>query len=86
VQEKDGKLGELTGAVEWEKKAEALGGVGDVFDMGSLFLQLCLVMGAVALVMQGDRIKRTFFWVMIILGAIGTFIAVKAIWAGHQIS
>lgn len=73
----------VTGAKEHEEKANGLNAAGDIFDYGELFLQLCLVLGAVSLVVKKDRIKRIFFVGMIlggIAGSIFTFIAFQAAW------
>jgi hypothetical protein len=78
VQDVDGKMGAVTGAKQWEQNAEVLGRAGDVFDYSTLFLQLCIVLGAIALVLQIDRFKWIFFSAMTVLGGIGTIIAVKA--------
>ncbi|MDJ1501138.1 DUF4337 domain-containing protein [Xanthocytophaga agilis] len=76
VQEKDGKMGKITGAQEWEKLADKAGYIGDQFDLASLFLQLCLVMGGVALVIHKPTTKWTFFGLMIALGALGTLLSI----------
>lgn len=55
-----------------------LGDAGDVFDYSTFFLQVCLVMGAISLILQDAKLSRTFFTVMIVLGLIGTGFAVMA--------
>ena len=78
VQSVDGKMGQVLGAKQWEDKAALLGSVGDVFDLSTLFLQLCMVIGAVSLVLKDDRLKWTFFTIMIVLGTAGCIISVNA--------
>jgi hypothetical protein len=78
VQDVGGEMGKVTGAQEWQAKADALGDVGDVFDYSTLFLQLCLVLGAMSLILQDAKLGRAFFIAMIVLGAIGTGFAVMA--------
>lgn len=78
IQDVDGKLGQVIGSREWETKAEALGNVGDIFDLATLFLQLCLVLGAISLIMKSEKIKWLFFSAMVILGLAGSFFSVKA--------
>jgi hypothetical protein len=78
AQDKNGKFGEIVGANEWAVKAEKLGAAGDSFDLASLFLQMCLVMGAVGLVIGSSRLKSLFFWLLVTLGALGTWFAVTA--------
>ena len=78
AQDKNGKFGEIIGANEWAEKAEKLGAAGDLFDLASLFLQMCLVMGAVGLVIGSIRLKHLFFWLLVILGSLGTYFSVMA--------
>ncbi len=78
AQEVDGKLGQVIGAKEYEEKIEILGRAGDQFDFSNLFFQLCLVMGAISLVVKKEELQKTFFYVMATLGTIGTVFAVYA--------
>lgn len=78
AQDVDGKLGQVIGAKEFESKADALGKAGDSFDLATLFLQICLVLGAISLVIQSDRMRDLFFLGMIALGAIGLVMSVIA--------
>ena len=71
AQDVDGEMGKVVGAKEWESKAGALDGVGNTFDSAVLFLQICLVLGAISLVVQSGRTRRTFFLGMILLGLLG---------------
>ena len=86
AQDVGGEMGKVTGAQEWQAKAEALGGAGDVFDYSTFFLQVCLVMGAISLILQDAKLSRTFFTVMIVLGLIGTGFAVMAFVQAGNIS
>jgi hypothetical protein len=78
AQEVDGELGRLTGAQEWEKQAVGLGSAGDVFDLATFFLQVCLVIGAISLVVQHEKLRRTLYGLMLALGLTGTVCAVLA--------
>ncbi len=78
AQDIDGELGRVIGAKEWEKKLDVLGRAGDKFDLAVLFLQLCLVVGAVSLVLQEDRLKLAFFCGMVLLGGVGFFYSLQA--------
>lgn len=78
VQELDGQLGQVRGAKEWEKKLEALGKAGDRFDISVLFLQLSLVMGAISLVMQKERLKWIFYTILVLLGVVGIVFSILA--------
>ena len=77
-QDVDGKLGQVTGAKEWESQASSLGNAGDSFDLATLFLQICLVLGAISLVIQHDRMRSLFFLGMVGLGIIGLACSVIA--------
>jgi hypothetical protein len=78
VQAVDGKLGLVIGAKQWEDNAKLLGDLGDYYDRAVLFLQFCLVLGAVSLVLQTGRFKWVFFSVMMALGLIGSGISLYA--------
>lgn len=78
VQDIDGEFGKVVGAKEWENKVETLGRAGDIFDMGVLFLQLSLVIGAISLVLDRPVMKRTFYAGMVLLGSIGSVYAARA--------
>lgn len=78
VQEIDGAYGKVTGAKEWDHRVETLGLAGDLFDMALLFLQLCLVVGAVGLVLQKPSFKWGFYWAMITIGSIGLVYSIRA--------
>jgi len=75
TQEVDGKLGQVKGAEEWDKEAEKLGEAGDVFDRASLFLEICIVFGAMSIILQSYSSKKTFLGFMIVCGTIGTIIS-----------
>ena len=78
VQSVDGKMGQVIGAKQWEDNANRLGAIGDWYDRATLFLQFCLVLGAVALVLQTGRYKWVFFGSMVVLGLIGSAISLYA--------
>lgn len=78
AQEVDGEMGKVIGATVLEAAAQQLGRAGDVFDYATLFLQLCLVMGAIAIVVRQRRLKWMFYSVMVCLGGIGTICSVVA--------
>lgn len=71
VQDVDGVLGQVVGAKEIESQLEQLGKAGDTFDLANLFLQLSLVMGAIGILMQGQKIKLTFYLIMVSTGLTG---------------
>jgi len=73
VQDKDGEMGKIIGAKEWENKSNVLDDAGDYFDLSTLFLQIGLVLGAIALVLKMPGLKKVFLFAMIILGIIGIY-------------
>lgn len=79
VQDVDGKLGQVTGAKEYEEKIEILGRAGDQFDLSNLFFQLCLVMGAISLVIKKEKLQGVFFYIMVGLGVIGSVFSALAL-------
>jgi hypothetical protein len=79
AQDMDGQLGKVIGAKELEAKLDVLGRAGDKFDLAVLFLQLCLVVGAVALDLQEDRLKLAFFGGMVFLGTVGMIYSAQAL-------
>lgn len=76
--EQDGKLGKVKGALEWEQEAEKLGAAGDTFDLAVLFLQICLVMGAISLILKGERLRNFFYVSMLGLGGLGSYFSALA--------
>ncbi len=75
-----GELGHVIGAREYEQKAKALGDVGDIYDEGTLFLQMCLVLGAIGIIVRNETMKKAFFAVMLVLGLLGSYYT----WAAWQ--
>lgn len=84
IQDVEGELGKVVGAKEWEKKLETLGRAGDKFDLSVLFLQLCLVVGAVSLVLEQNNLKWTFYAIMVLLGLSGLFYSIQAFWVASS--
>jgi hypothetical protein len=78
MQEINGKYGQITGALEWEQIIKKLGQAGSKFDISILFLELCLVIGAISLVMNNERLRVIFIAAMITLGLIGMLYGTQA--------
>lgn len=76
--EKTGELGKVIGASEWKSEAEKLGEAGDRYDLASLFLQICIVFGAISLVIQQTSTRKIFLYLMIGMGIVGTYFMVHA--------
>lgn len=82
VQDKNGELGVIIGAQEWEEKTAYLDMVGDWFNYTNLFLNLCLVLGAICLVINNEKTQKLFFICMMILGIIGTILCIYSFYLG----
>jgi hypothetical protein len=83
VQDVDGELGKVKGAKEWEAETEILDKAGAKMDLSSLFLQICLVIGAISLIMRKPKSKWTFLGLAVIIGLVGTIymiIGLTIIW------
>lgn len=78
VQDVGGEMGKVVGANEWEALAGSLEKAGDIFDYATFFLQLCLVAGAMSLILQVERMRWSFFTAMVLLGLIGSAFSVQA--------
>jgi len=78
VLEQEGRLGQIKGAKEWEKDTEVLGAVGDTFDLATLFLQICLVTGAISLLLKGKWMRNAFYGLTIGLGGVGSYFTLMA--------
>lgn len=78
VQDLNGELGKIIGAQEMEAHLASLGRAGDRFDMANLFFQVCLVLGALSLVLKKQKLQNIFFAGMCSLGILGTGISVWA--------
>jgi uncharacterized protein DUF4337 len=85
AQDVDGKMGQVVGAKEWEEKANVLNDVGDTFDYADFFLQLCLVFGAISLVIHRAGMQRAFFWMMNLLGVIGIAVSAYAFYLASHV-
>lgn len=85
MQDVDGELGKVIGANEWKALAESLSTVGDIIDNAVLFLQLSLVLGAIALVFQEVKPRMLFFYAMVGTGSAGMVISIIGIMQGLSV-
>lgn len=79
VQDVDGKPGQVVGAKVWEAQSDAYGNVSEIFDLSNLVLQICLVVGAISLVVRREKSRRLFFRAAIALGTLGSFMGIYGI-------
>ncbi|NJL12915.1 MAG: DUF4337 domain-containing protein [Microscillaceae bacterium] len=78
AQDLEGEMGKIKGVKEYQQKAEVLGKAGDNFDKGALLLNLCLVFGAVALIVESLGIKKILLWLLFALGSLGAYFTTLA--------
>jgi len=76
IQELNGQLGKIIGAQEIELHLATLAKAGDRFDLSSLFFQLCLVLGALSLILKKQQMQRYFFIGMCGLGTLGFAVSI----------
>lgn len=72
VQDLDGKMGAIVGVKEWEARREKLDAATNKFDMGMLFFQISLVLGAVCIIIYDNpKMQKAFIVAMIGSGLVG---------------
>lgn len=71
VQDVAGELGQLVGADVYKARVEALNGVDNIFDKSGLYLQLCLVIGALSLLFRVPALRLAFLAATLALGLAG---------------
>lgn len=72
VQDIDGKMGQIIGVKEWEKKSEKLEKANNKFDVGMLFFQISLVLGAICIIIYDNpKLQKLFIGLMIGCGSAG---------------
>ena len=74
----DGKLGNVKGAQEWQAEATKLGDIGGLLESATLYLQMALVFGAIALLFRSVRARWIFFFAMSGLGTAGSYYTLLA--------
>lgn len=79
IQDVKGKLGEVVGAEEYTSLIAAAGSTADQFDMSGLLLQLCLVMGAIGLLVSEEKLKQYIYFALLALFGVGSVFFVKGI-------
>lgn len=76
AQDLDGEMGVIIGVKQWEQIAEEYDKATKKFDLGLLFFQICIVLGAVCIIIyDSPKLQRTFILLMIIFGAIGVLLS-----------
>ncbi|HUL00188.1 MAG TPA: DUF4337 domain-containing protein [Nitrospirota bacterium] len=73
-----GKNEDIISAFEWEKRAHSYHKMGNDFALATLFLQLCLVLGAVSLMIHEASIRKTLLVIFLSSGVAGIVFSVIA--------
>ncbi len=77
AQDLDGELGKIIGVNEWEALAVEYDVATKKFDLGMLFFQISIVLGAVCIIIYDNpKLQKAFITLMIIFGAIGIIMSV----------
>ena len=84
-QEVDGELGKVVGAKELDHFLVDLGKAGDLFDIASMLLQVCLVIGAIGIILSQETMKWNFLKLTMGAGFTGTLFFARALWLANQI-
>lgn len=76
VQDLDGEMGKITGVKEWEKLADQYDVATKKFDLGMLFFQISIVLGAVCIIIYDNpKLQKTFIALMIVFGIAGIILS-----------
>ncbi|MEX0274124.1 MAG: DUF4337 domain-containing protein [Flavobacteriaceae bacterium] len=77
AQDLDGEMGQIVGIQEWEALADQYDRATKRFDLGMLFFQIGIVIGAVCIIIYDNpRLQKTFIIIMILSGIIGTIFSI----------
>ncbi|MGF1559404.1 MAG: DUF4337 domain-containing protein [Flavobacteriaceae bacterium] len=77
AQNLDGEMGKIVGVKEWEILADEYDLATKKFDLGMLFFQISIVLGAVCIIIYDNpKLQKAFISLMIVFGIIGIFMSV----------
>ncbi|WP_419211801.1 DUF4337 domain-containing protein [Maribacter sp. X9] len=77
IQDLDGELGKIVGVKEWEQLAATYDYATKKFDYGMLFFQICIVLGAVCIIIYDNPIlQKSLIVLMVLFGITGTILSV----------
>ena len=76
AQDLDGEMGKIIGINEWEKLTQDYETATKKFDLGKLLFQICIVLGAVCIIIRDNKkLQKNFIILMLAFGAIGILIS-----------
>ncbi|SKB79112.1 DUF4337 domain-containing protein [Maribacter arcticus] len=77
TQDIEGEIGVIIGVKEWQQLAATYDYATKKFDYGMLFFQICIVLGAVCIIIYDNPIlQKSLIVLMIIFGITGTFLSI----------
>ena len=77
TQDIEGEMGVIIGVKEWQQLAATYDYATKKFDYGMLFFQICIVLGAVCIIIYDNPIlQKSLIVLMIIFGITGTFLSI----------
>ncbi|MFH6604254.1 DUF4337 domain-containing protein [Maribacter algicola] len=77
VQDLDGELGKIVGVKEWEQLADDYDNATKRFDLGMLFFQISIVLGAVCIIIYDNpKLQKSFITLMIVFGIVGIVMSI----------
>lgn len=77
AQDLDGEMGKIVGINEWEVLADEYDFATKKFDLGMLFFQISIVLGAVCIIIYDNpKLQKAFIISMVIFGIIGILLSV----------
>jgi hypothetical protein len=77
AQDLDGQMGAIIGVKEWETLANDYDIATHKFDLGMLFFQISIVLGAICIIIYDNpKLQRGFIILMVIFGIIGLIMSI----------
>lgn len=77
VQDLDGEMGKIVGVKQWETLAAKYDFATKKFDYGMLFYQICIVLGAVCIIIYDNpKLQKSLIILMIAFGVAGTILSI----------
>ncbi|TLP81223.1 DUF4337 domain-containing protein [Maribacter sp. ACAM166] len=77
VQDLEGEMGKITGVKEWKQLAATYDYATKKFDYGMLFFQICIVLGAVCIIIHDNPLlQKSLIVLMVVFGITGTIFSI----------
>lgn len=77
TQDLEGELGKIIGVKEWQELAATYDYATKKFDYGMLFYQICIVLGAVCIIIYDNPLlQKSLIVLMIVFGIIGSILSI----------